>query len=133
MNPTVRVADTETLIALNQESVDHGHFWVLSEDIIKRLDPNGLHICWGTYPHEQNTSIVRVGGGGKLASLPEQIELRNGHPGAPAVGDEHLRTIWLLSVVDGDPEEAGFHLTHHRLLSELPEYSRPPDSEYPRD
>jgi hypothetical protein len=127
----VRVADTDTLIAINQASVDHGHFFVLSKEVIEQLDPNGLHICWGAFPHEQETPIVRVKGG--ETSLPDKISFRNGSPGKPRLDDPHLRSVWLLSVREGDPIEGIIHLTHHRLLAALPEYSRPPDSNYPPD
>jgi hypothetical protein len=130
--PKVRVATTEMMIAINQASIDHGHSVVLAEEVMNQLDPSGLHICWGTFPHEQETPIVRIGGKG-TSSLPDEISFRNGSPGNPPVDDPHLRSVWLLSRREGDPVEARLHLAHYKLVTALAEYSRPPNSAYPPD
>lgn len=124
---TVRAANTETLVALNRSSVDKGHVHVLDQELIDRLAPEGVHLCWGTFPHEQETTIVRRGGDGD-PSLPSEIPFHNGSPGSP--GKPHLRTVWLLSVTDGDPAEGIIHLDYAQVVA-LAEYERPADSGYP--
>ncbi|MDO8212619.1 hypothetical protein [Conexibacter sp. CPCC 206217] len=124
---TVRAADTATVVALNADCVARGRVHVLADELIARLDPDGVHLLWGAFPHDHESIVERVGDDGE-PSLPQRIAFRNGSEGWPS--RPHLRTVWLLSVVDGDPKEGIIHLDHADVLA-LPEYTRPPDADYP--
>ncbi len=114
---TLHAADTPTLLALNASSVAKDHNYVLPADLAERVDPDGIHLLWGTFPHSQEITVTAPAG--TQTKLPREITLRNGSPGSPEI--DHLRTIWLISVLDGDPVEAHLHFDYAEVRS-LPEY-----------
>jgi hypothetical protein len=114
---TLHAADTPTLLALNASSVAKDHNQVLPAELRERVDPDGIHVLWGTFPHSQQVTVTAAAP--TQSSLPRQITLRNGSPGSPEV--DHLRTVWLISVIDGDPVEAHLHFDYAEVRS-LPEY-----------
>lgn len=124
---TVRVADTETVKALNADCIRRDRWHVLSADLIERLDPNGLHLLWAAFPHSQSEVIVRLADATQSGPAG-RIRFRNGSPGWPS--RPHVRTAWLLTVQEGDPKEGIIHLDHGDVVA-LPVYTRPADSHYP--
>jgi hypothetical protein len=125
---TVRAADTATVRRLNADCVARNRAHVLDQDLVERLAPDGVHLLWGSFPHDQQTPIARVAGDPRLLALPDRIPFRNGSPDWPS--RPHLRTTWLLTVVEGDPKEGIIHLDHPDVVA-LPVYDRPPDAGYP--
>jgi hypothetical protein len=115
---TLHAADTATLLALNASSVAKDHNQVLPIELIPRIAPDGVHLLWGTFPHNLQITVTAADA---VGALPREITLRNGSPGSPEV--PHLRTMWLVSVVDGDPVEAHLHFDYAEVRS-LPEYNR---------
>jgi hypothetical protein len=116
---TLHAADTATLLALDAASVAKNHNQVLPAELTARIDPDGMHLLWGTFPH--NLEITVTAATDPAGALPPAITLRNGSPGSPEV--PHLRTMWLVSVTDGDPVEAHLHFDFDEVRS-LPEYER---------
>jgi hypothetical protein len=116
---TLHAADTPTLLELNSSSIAKNHNQVLPADLAGRIDPDGIHLLWGTFPH--NLEITVTAAAESTGQLPRGITLRNGSPGSPEI--PHLRTMWLVSVVDGDPVEAHLHFDFAEVRS-LPEYER---------
>lgn len=115
----VRVADTATLQRLHEVSVTADHLWVLNEETLGQLDPNGTHVCWGAHPHSSfthpNLQFAPADNGGS-SDDSGVVEVKNGGARRP-----HTRTVWLLAMKDGEQKEAILHMSSSDL-AELPLY-----------